>query len=128
MRDGHLNKCKECAMNDVHLDRLNNPEKLAIYEKYINSKPERKKQKANYLKQYRISYPEKYKSRVIVQYMIDSGKMIKLPCEVCGNTQVEAHHSDYSKPTLVTWLCHHHHRELEGRICAAAIARKGLEK
>ena len=34
-----------------------------------------------------------------------------MPCEVCGELKVEAHHDDYYKPFEVRWLCGHHHRE-----------------
>lgn len=34
------------------------------------------------------------------------------PCEVCGSTQVDAHHPDYDRPMEVQWLCRLHHRQL----------------
>jgi hypothetical protein len=43
---------------------------------------------------------------------INRGKLEKLPCQVCGMLDVEAHHHDYSKPLDVTWLCTQHHREV----------------
>lgn len=46
------------------------------------------------------------KTRRAVKY----GRLIKLPCEVCGNVQSEAHHPDYSKPLDVRWLCTLHHK------------------
>jgi hypothetical protein len=39
-----------------------------------------------------------------------SGKLKVQPCEACGSTyKVEAHHTDYSKPLDVRWLCRKHH-------------------
>lgn len=43
---------------------------------------------------------------------VKRGKLEKLPCQVCGALEVEAHHHDYSKPLEVTWLCSRHHKEL----------------
>ena len=40
------------------------------------------------------------------------GMLLAQPCEVCGDTKVEKHHDDYSKPLEVRWLCKTHHREL----------------
>lgn len=37
------------------------------------------------------------------------GKLIRKPCKYCGNLKVHAHHTDYSKPLQVEWLCSAHH-------------------
>lgn len=45
-----------------------------------------------------------------VQYAIRTGKMIRQPCQVCG-AKAQAHHTDYSRPLEVQWLCSVHHGE-----------------
>ena len=40
---------------------------------------------------------------------LKSGKLTKKPCEICGNTNSQAHHRDYTKPLEVNWLCKLHH-------------------
>jgi hypothetical protein len=40
-----------------------------------------------------------------------SGRLKKLPCEVCGNPKSDGHHDDYAKPLDVKWLCRKHHAE-----------------
>lgn len=55
--------------------------------------------------------PEKIMARQKVQYAIKVGKITKMPCEVCGSLEVEAHHEDYSKPLDVMWLCKKCHKE-----------------
>lgn len=45
---------------------------------------------------------------------IKRGKLIRKPCEVCGNPKSEPHHHDYHKPLDVQWLCKSHHLQLHG--------------
>ena len=42
---------------------------------------------------------------------VQRGALVRMPCEVCGNKQADAHHDDYSKPLDVRWLCRAHHAE-----------------
>jgi ribosomal protein S27AE len=51
------------------------------------------------------------KVRLKTYYEIKMGRLIRKPCEVCGQLKVEAHHDDYSKPFDVRWLCGQHHRD-----------------
>jgi hypothetical protein len=32
-------------------------------------------------------------------------------CWVCGDTDSQGHHENYSDPFTVTWLCDKHHKE-----------------
>jgi hypothetical protein len=36
-------------------------------------------------------------------------KITKGPCEVCGEAKSQAHHTDYTRPLDVRWLCRVHH-------------------
>ena len=40
-----------------------------------------------------------------VNYAIKIGKLIRKPCQSCGDKKSFAHHEDYSKPLDVKWLC-----------------------
>lgn len=51
-------------------------------------------------------------ARLKLNYAIRSGKITRLPCEVCGNPKSQAHHDDYSKPLDVKWKCQKHHSEI----------------
>jgi hypothetical protein len=52
----------------------------------------------------RRANPEKHRARNAVARALKAGKLERQPC-VCGSTQVEAHHDNYSKPLDVRWLC-----------------------
>jgi hypothetical protein len=45
---------------------------------------------------------------------IRTGALTRKPCGLCGSENAHAHHSDYSKPLEVQWLCHAHHMEKHG--------------
>ena len=49
-----------------------------------------------------------------VRYALRIGKIVKLPCFVCGDTSVEAHHPSYAKDMRlsVVWLCSVHHNQI----------------
>lgn len=60
-----------------------------------------------------MSDEQKFKeaSRRLTRLAIKRGVLIKQPCEVCGEVNVDAHHDDYEKPLEIRWLCKNHHRE-----------------
>ena len=53
---------------------------------------------------------EKAKVRQYTLNQIKLGKLKKLPCQICGNAKVEAHHLNYNEPDEITWLCFPCHR------------------
>ena len=55
--------------------------------------------------------PERKKCYYAYEHALRSGKLVRLPCEVCGNKKSEGHHESYSKPLDVKWLCRKHHYE-----------------
>lgn len=64
---------------------------------------------------WRRANPERYRAHVSVQRALSSGAIEKGPCEVCGNTVVDGHHDDYSKPLAIRWLCRKHHTQLHAQ-------------
>jgi ribosomal protein S27AE len=58
-------------------------------------------------------YPEKFRARALAEKAIKRGTLIRGVCEVCGASEVQAHHDDYSKPYEVRWFCQEHHRNLD---------------
>jgi hypothetical protein len=76
MKDGHLNKCKECTKNDTKSNDLHKRENLEYIEKEKNRLREKyhrlykgikKNTEYNKINQsnYRIKYPEKYKAKIL---------------------------------------------------------------
>ncbi|MDH2329040.1 hypothetical protein QCN27_19515 [Cereibacter sp. SYSU M97828] len=61
---------------------------------------------------WRRANPLKYSAHLAVQQALNSGKLIKGLCEVCGAATVDAHHDRYDQPLNVRWLCRRHHVKL----------------
>lgn len=117
MGDGHLNKCKTCTKKDTQ-ERYNDPiarERIREYERKRFQTEHRKKKVLEYAKKAKKRTPGKTRARTKVANAIKSGKLVKLPCEKCGDTKSQAHHEDYRKPLDVMWLCFKHHREQHGQ-------------
>ena len=105
MKDGHVNKCKQCNKVDVTKNRSSN---IDHYREYDRNRGNR--QSSEYRADYKAKYPIKFKAHNIVNNSIRDGKLFKQPCEVCLSDElVHAHHDDYSKPLNVRWLCPVHH-------------------
>lgn len=135
MKDGHLNKCKECAKRDEKLYRQKRLEHYRQYDKARASSPSRVMARAAYRKtaagklavakahaNYKIRFPNRRKAQHIVGNAIRDGKLAKNPCFVCGNEKTEAHHPDYDRPLDVVWLCNKHHRETHEMIFEERMA------
>ena len=137
MADGHLNKCKECTKKEV-ADRLatkmKDPQwlekerersrlKMARIRREDREKKLPPEKRAQVQKAHRHKYPERDRARRLLTIAVREGRVIRKPCEVCGSTDSEGHHDDYSQPLQVRWLCpkHHSQRHLELRRLALAI-------
>lgn len=123
MADGYLNKCKECAKNDVKKHREENLEQVREYDRMRDALPHRVKTHKEYRqtpkgkaatlrvnKASRDRYPERAAAAYEVKVAVRYGRLKPLPCFVCGS-KAEAHHPDYSRPLDVVWLCRKHHSE-----------------
>jgi len=99
--------------------RKNVSRKLEI-ERKSRQRPDVKARRKKYTREYliknrerirerRAKDKEKNRSRSKMRDAIKSGKLVRLPCEVCGDINSQGHHTDYSKPLDVKWLCRTHH-------------------
>lgn len=118
MPDGHLGKCKLCTKKDVN-ERYYNPEsrlKIKEYEIKRFKDPNRKEKIRLYQQKRRLTHKGKNRARSAIYNAIGDGRLVRLPCEVCGNPKSQGHHTDYRKLLDVKWLCFKHHREAHGQL------------
>lgn len=112
MSDGYLGKCKSCTKKDVK-NRYRDPvvnKRIREYERKRFQNPERKKKILEYKRKARKDNNKDY-VRGKLERAVKNGKVIKKPCEICGNPKSEGHHEDYRSHLKVRWLCFKHHRE-----------------
>lgn len=119
MKDGHLNKCIDCAKADVAKHYRETIDERRAYERERAQRPGRKAAAIVYQRTRRAKAPEKNRARQMVAAAIREGRLALKPCEVCGTTKkVQSHHDDYAKPLGVQWLCWTHHMEAHGKKAA----------
>lgn len=125
MADGHLNKCIACVKSYIAerlKEKMKDPEWAEKEMERHRIKQQRRREqgkdrkltpekKREVARRHAEKYPEKHKARLMVQRAVRSGKLKKLPCEICHSPDSEGHHDDYSKPLDVIWLCPKHHAE-----------------
>lgn len=97
---GYRRWCKEC-------ERKNNRSNREYYKNYyhLHAKKRILWAKEDYWKNH-----NKHIARKRLKYAVSAGNIKREPCVICGKTEVEGHHTDYSKPLQVIWLCTMHHR------------------
>lgn len=124
MADGLLSKCKTCTKRDVRENRARNIEYYREYDRARANLPHRVEARAAYAqtpegraannranRAYLERNPVKRAAHIATGNAIRDGRLIREPCEVCGEVDAQAHHDDYSKPLDVRWLCTTHHAE-----------------
>ena len=104
-----------------NITRTNTREKVNLYQKEWRKKhlDYSRNYARNYMREWRLkngitispTNPLKVSCRATTRYYVKVGKLIKKPCEMCGNNSVEAHHPNYNKILEVNWLCKIHHSE-----------------
>lgn len=75
--------------------------------------------RTKYFIAYRARHKIEKNARALVHRAVKLGFLIKGKCRDCvGKSlhRVEGHHTDYSKPLDVIWLCSLHHREEHKRL------------
>lgn len=111
MADGHLNKCKECAKNDVSKHRSENLEKIRAYDRARAKTQKRIELNAKISKAWREEDHRRSKAHLAVARAIRKGSLVRSPCIRCGEEKSLAHHEDYDKPLEVMWLCQICHKQ-----------------
>ena len=118
----YYSKCKKCCLKQQKEYYFKNPQKLQERRK---KDAERQRnistvKRATYLKKWRAENKEKFRimhnAHALVAIALKNGKLIKNSCKVCGVTRVHAHHTNYSKPLEIQWLCNVHHKEAHKKL------------
>lgn len=110
-------RCKQVHLKNEYWRRGGRRgDALRPYCKSCDRKRDRQRQKdaperhrANQ-RRYSHRHPERGAATRAVAYAIKKGRLVRMPCEACGE-KAEAHHDDYSKPLAVRWLCRPHHMQ-----------------
>jgi hypothetical protein len=124
---GVTSRCAECHKKSV---RRNRAEKIDYYREYYRARaktPKAKEQKRKFnktprgraicaasIQRWREKYPGKRQAHIKVANALRDGLIYKpSSCEVCGTNErkLHGHHTDYSKPLEVIWVCPPCHRE-----------------
>ncbi len=103
MKDGRVNKCKECNKVDVRENRQANIDYYRAYDRERGCR-----QPADYGKHYKRNNPIAAGARQMVGNAIRDKRLKKEKrCAECKISQrtLHAHHDDYAKPLDVRWLC-----------------------
>lgn len=125
-------KCKECNRQYLKIYNLKNKKRNSIstirwqkqnqiayrtYQKQWQSKNRDKI--CTVAKKQRIKNPIATAARIKFNNAIRDGKIKRLPCIICQSPNSQGHHTDYSKPFEVIWLCRKHHERLHHKtLCA----------
>lgn len=107
-------QCKSCCIKSSLSWKKKNPEKN---RELARNWAKDNKDKATLLNviqvgKWRGKFPERYKAHSKLNNSIRDKKISKGKCRDCGSKNVHAHHSDYSKPLDVIWLCPLHHKKI----------------
>lgn len=105
--DGHQSSCKDCqrAYIKAHQDYI------AEYNRQWKQTPNGKESHRQAMIRSQKKHREKVQARWKVKEAIRTGRLVRLPCQFCGDQKSQAHHDDYDKPLDVVWVCHSCHIE-----------------
>ena len=121
---GVMARCKACHRANVKANRERNADYYREFDKARDNLPRRVAARKAYAqtpegraagnrakRAYLERNPIKRAAHIATGNAIRDGRLVRQPCEVCGDKQAQAHHDDYSKPLDVRWLCTTHHAE-----------------
>ena len=104
---GYSYICKECERIYRRESRQRNLQTYKAKDKRYYKK-HKYKILANRKKWYKAN-KVKISAHSKVKNALFNGSLKRLPCEVCGLNNTDAHHDNYNYPLDVRWLCRTHH-------------------
>ncbi len=116
--DGHSAVCKVCESFYAKQWADRHPD---YYFLKYHTDPEYRVKQSKHQGEWAIKNPDKLKAQQYLRSKIQTGKITRMPCEVCGKERSQAHHWSYLEENWldVVWLCQFHH---------TLISTEGLEK
>ena len=99
--------CRKQVMKDIHF-----------------KEKRRERNKLTRVKEYNRTYRQtrvpafKSAARKKVATELMAGRLVRGLCRACGSKKSEAHHTDYSKPLDIVWLCRRCHALMHAMIAA----------
>jgi hypothetical protein len=109
-KSGIASRCKKCLKISDRMYRQVNRIRIAKYaKKYRQINKDRI---LEYNKKHKPVTRLHSKAHWAVRSSLIRGLIRKEPCKYCGDLGTEAHHSDYSKPLDILWVCKKHHRRI----------------
>jgi len=105
-------KCKECRKIFTKIDYEKRKKKIIKYlKKYRKTEQGKITRKKEFLNRKKNHF-NKYRANYLTSNAIRDKRLIRIPCEKCGDKKSQAHHPDYDEPLKVIWLCKKHHNEI----------------
>ena len=118
MKDGYLNKCKECNKKDSIEHRSKNLDAVRAYDRERGKSPERLKLAAEQTKRWRAEDRRRGVAHNAVARAIKNGSLVRESCKRCNEEKSEAHHENYDMPLDVVWLCSKCHKQRHKELLA----------
>jgi hypothetical protein len=104
-----FSRCKTCFNERCKKYRHSKMGKQT-YEKWVNS-TKGKSVRHNAHFKWKNANPDQHKAVYYVKNAIRDGRLLRKPCEICGDVKSEGHHTSYKRENWlkVVWLCKKHH-------------------
>ena len=131
-KDGLQSECKSCISDRYkeNRDAIRERQK-ETWQRYADENGEKLKEKnrvrriatvqqaSAYREAYKAKYAPKVNAKNVVWSHLLTGRLQKMPCEICADPVSDAHHDDYAKPLEIRWLCRRHHAQWHAKHGAA---------
>lgn len=113
---GYAYRCKSCSREAVRRSKAKRSVPYDRSDSRYDSRaydalPHRRAALAARRTAYRANNKVRISATKKLRRAVYLGRIVRLPCLVCGKTPSEGHHADYERPLDVMWLCASHHRQ-----------------
>ena len=105
-------KARENSRRRRQEESYRQKERSYYREWYLKNGRKRRDNYSEVILEWQQEHPDRVMAMKSLQYAIKTGKIAKpVSCQDCGRiTHLSGHHTDYSKPLKVVWLCSSCHK------------------